>query len=62
MKKITFLGLCIISTTLFSCSTSTDDQFKYVAPPPTQGSLNSNGSDLNQSKEVVSQQKSKNNT
>ena len=59
MKKIGFLGLCIIITTLLSCPTSADDQFKYVAPPPTQGSLNSNNSDLNQSKEVSSQQKSK---
>lgn len=60
MKKITFLGLCTITTILTSCSTS-HDQFKYISPPPTQQDLNSNNPDLKQSKKVTSEQNSKNN-
>jgi hypothetical protein len=41
MKKIKILTLGIITMVLISCSTSQDDQFKYVTPPPTQQNMNS---------------------
>lgn len=41
MKTITFLTLCTLSVILVSCSTS-EDQFKYVSPPPTQQNTNEN--------------------
>ena len=44
MKRIKFLVLSATTTALLSCSTSADDQFKYVTPPPTQQSTDLNDS------------------
>ncbi len=53
MKNIILLGIFIISSiTLVACS-SPQDQFKYVAPPPTQGNLKSNDLDLKQPTKTI---------
>ncbi|WP_150466740.1 hypothetical protein [Francisella sp. SYW-9] len=50
MRKIKFLSLSITSLALMSCSTSADDQFKYVTPPPTQQNIDSNDSSVTPNK------------
>ncbi|MED7787743.1 hypothetical protein [Francisella sp. 19X1-34] len=54
MKNIKLLSLSITTLALISCSTSADDQFKYVTPPPTQQNIDTSNTVISDKQEPTS--------